>query len=95
MLIGSVPQIPSNRATAANESPTVTSTCSMCRSYSGRISTSSVRVANAAPTSAPTRIDSRNEPQDAVPSACATSQPMNALSVRNAPCAKFSTCMSP
>ena len=73
MLIGSVPQMPSNRATAANDSPTVTSTCSMCRSYSGRISTSSVSVANAAPTSAPTRIDSRNEPQDAVPSACATS----------------------
>ena len=95
ILMASVPQMPSNRAIAANESPTVTSTCSMWRSYSGRIRMSSVTVAKTAPTTAPTRIDTRKPGQVSAPMACATAQPTKALRVRNAPWAKFSTCMRP
>ena len=60
MNTGSVPQMPSKRATAASERPTVMRTCSMCRWYSRRIRTNSVKAAKAAPAAAPTSRESRN-----------------------------------
>ena len=56
---GRSPRSRSTSAATQRPSPTVTSTCSMCRPYSGRISTSSTSAANSVPTASPTSAPSR------------------------------------
>ena len=55
---GSAPQMPVNSATPINPRPTVTSTCSMCRWYSGRIRKNSTAAPMSAPTAMPMTIAS-------------------------------------
>src|SRR5947209_951713 len=95
-VLGSLPKLPCTREIAASASPTVTSTWPTCRAYSGRTSTISVSVAKTPPTATATSTATIHcTSGDAPLTSRIADQPAYAATVKNAPCAKFSTRIKP
>ncbi len=92
------PQIADSSAGTASPTPTVASTCSRGRLYSGRIRPSSRSMAASVPTAVPKQTASRKpKPWAPAPGTCpeAAHQVAYAPMERRAPCAKLSTSISP
>ena len=91
----SKPQIASTSAVSTSARPTVTSTCSIGRRYSGRISTSSTSAARTAPTAMPATAPTSSCVPGPPPTCVDTHHVAYAPTVRKAPWAKLSTPMRP
>ena len=95
-VLGSLPKPPCTSEIVASASPTVTSTWPTWRAYSGRTSTTSVNVAKTPPTTIATMTATIHWISgDAPPASRLADHPAYAATVKNAPCAKFSTRIKP